>query len=260
MRLLLFNLATDETDPLLGFACGWIARLAQHCDSIDVLTMKRGTNTLPGNVRVFSAGRERGLSKPVRLAIFYRHLLRLLATRRYDACFAHMMPLFAGLGGPLLRARGIPMTLWYTHRQRSRQLRLGQAMSWRVVSAHASSYPYETDKLRALGHGIETGFYSPAAATAAHEPPLVVQVARLAAIKHQATVIEAIAGTKATLALVGGLQPGAPDAYEAELRQPGGRARTQGAMPVRRQSIARTSAWLVSPRRGGRQYEPARSL
>ena len=219
MRLLLFNLATDEADPLLGFACGWIARLAQHCDSIDVLTMKRGAYTLPGNVRVFSAGRERGLSKPVRLAIFYRHLLHLLATRRYDACFAHMMPLFAGLGGPLLRARGIPITLWYTHRQRSRQLRLGQASAWRVVSAHESSYPYETDKLRALGHGIDTDFYAPGDRAALDESRLVVQVARLAAIKHQASVIEAIAGTKATLALVGGLQAGAPDAYEAELKQ-----------------------------------------
>ncbi len=219
MHLLLFNLATDEADPLLGFACGWIARLAEHCETIDVLTMKRGVYALPGNVRVFSAGRERGLSKPLRLVHFYRHLLVLLATRRYEACFAHMMPLFAGLGGPLLRARGIPMTLWYTHRQRSRQLRLGQAMSRRIVSAHESSYPYRTDKLRALGHGIDTDFYSPAAdAGAQAESPLVLQVARLAAIKHQATVIEAIAGTNANLALVGGVQLGAPGSYETGLR------------------------------------------
>ena len=81
--------------------------------------MYQGAFSPPDNVRVFSAGRERGLSKAARLTRFYRQLARLLSTRRYDACFAHMMPLFAGLAGPLLSARGIPTTLWYTHRQRS---------------------------------------------------------------------------------------------------------------------------------------------
>ena len=61
--------------------------------------MYRGEYDLPGNVRVYSAGRERGLSKAARVASFYRHLLRLLAAHQYDACFAHMMPLFAGLAG-----------------------------------------------------------------------------------------------------------------------------------------------------------------
>ena len=161
MRLLLFNLMTDERDPVLGFASNWVRRLAAQCEAVDVLTMYRGEYDLPANVRVFSAGRERGLSKAARVAGFYRHLARHLAEERYDACFAHMMPLFAGLAGPLLRARGIQTVLWYTHRQRSMQVRLGLAMSWRVVSADASSFPYRTDKLRVIGHGIDTEFYAP---------------------------------------------------------------------------------------------------
>ena len=181
--------------------------------------MRRGVYTLPANVRVFSAGLERGDSKPARLVSFYRQLTRLLATRRYDACFAHMMPLFAGLGGALLTARGIPMTLWYTHRQRTRQLQLGQLMSRRVVSAHESSYPYSTDKLRVIGHGIDTDFYAPAADPIQREGnPLVVQVARLSDIKHQRTAIEAMTGADADLALIGGTPTGASDTYEASLR------------------------------------------
>ncbi|MYD08768.1 MAG: hypothetical protein F4X02_01875, partial [Chloroflexi bacterium] len=161
MRLLLFNLMTDESDPVLGFACGWIRELAARCEYVDVITMYRGAYQLPPNVRVYSAGRERGLSKSLRAANFYRHLLRLLRERRYDACFAHMMPLFAGMAGPLLSARGIPTTLWYTHRARSAQLRWGLAMSRRAVSADATSFPYRTDKLRVIGHGIDCDFYSP---------------------------------------------------------------------------------------------------
>ena len=92
MRLLLFNLATDEADPVLGFGSVWISELARHCESIDVITMYRGAVDLPNTVRVFSAGREHGWSKARRLAQFYRHLTRLLSAHRYDVCFAHMMP------------------------------------------------------------------------------------------------------------------------------------------------------------------------
>ena len=162
MRLLLFNLMTDEADPVLGFACGWIRELAARCEYVDVITMYRGAYQFPPNVRVFSVGRERGLSKPLRVARFYRHLLRLLRERRYDACFAHMMPLFAGMAGPLLSARGVPTTLWYTHQARSAQLRWGLAMSRWAVSADETSLPYRTDKLRVIGHGIDCDFYAPA--------------------------------------------------------------------------------------------------
>ena len=207
---------TDEVDPALGFAANWVRRLAAECESVDVITMYRGEYELPPNVRVYSARRERGLSKARRVANFYRHLLRLLATRRYDACFAHMMPLFAGLAGPMLTARGIRTALWYTHRQQSAQLRLGLAMSWRVVSADATSFPYRTDKLRVIGHGIDTDFYAPAAAVDKGDP-LVVQVGRLATIKHQATTIKAVAATAGELALIGGAQAGASAEYERRL-------------------------------------------
>ena len=110
-RILLFNLMTDAADPVLGFAVGWVAALARHCESVDVLTMYAGQHRLPGNVRVFSVGRERGLNRAARLANFYRRLLWLLWRGRYDACFAHMMPLFAGMAGPLLTAAGIPPVL-----------------------------------------------------------------------------------------------------------------------------------------------------
>ena len=245
LRLLLFNLKTDERDPVLGFACEWIRRLAAECESVDVLTMYRGEYDLPANTHLYSAGRERGWNRARRLAEFYRQLLRLLALNQYDVCFAHMMPLFAGLAGPLLTARGIRTVLWYTHRQRSAQLRLGLNMSWRAVSAHATSFPYQTDKLRVIGHGIDTEFYRPSphpkslpqdeGGTSPHnrekQSPfpldggragdggeLVVQVGRLAPIKHQATTIEAVAGTAARLALIGGAQTGGALDYERALK------------------------------------------
>lgn len=238
MRLLLFNLATDASDPVLGFGSVWIRELAGHCELIDVITMYCGAADLPVNVRVYSAGREHGWSKARRLTAFYRHLTRLLSTRRYDVCFAHMMPLFAALAGPLLKARGIPLVLWYAHRQDTRQLRLGAAMSWRAVTSVASSFPFPSDKLRVVGQGIDTDFYSPVARADAtkDDPPLLIQVARLAAIKHQATTLRAASGLEAQLVFVGGVQPGYPDDYLRELEALGAelglRCRFAGDLPA----------------------------
>lgn len=217
LRLLMFNLMTDASDPVLGFTTAWIRELAGHCETIDVITMYQGEFDLPAHVRVFSAGREKGISKPLRVLNFYRHLLSLLLTQRYDVCFAHMMPLFAGLAGPLLTARGIRTVLWYTHRQKSGQLKLGMTMSWRVVSAVKSSFPYDTPKLRVIGHGINTDFYAPSPAPPMDQPPTVIQVARLAWIKHQDTTIQAVAQTKAHLILIGDVQTGYPKSYRQDL-------------------------------------------
>jgi glycosyltransferase involved in cell wall biosynthesis len=216
LRLLLFNLMTDTSDTVLGFTTAWIHELSTHCDNIDVITMYQGEYNLPDNVRVFSAGREKGLSKPLRVLNFYRHLVSLLATQHYDVCFAHMMPLFAGLAGPLLIARGIRTVLWYTHRQQSQQLKLGLNMSWRVVTAVETSFPYKTPKLRVIGHGIDTNFYTPSS-TPIESSPIIIQVARLASIKYQETTIKAVARTGANLVLVGDVQAGYPTEYRNQL-------------------------------------------
>lgn len=189
MNLLLFNLATDADDPILGFTTQWINRLAAHYDYIDVITMRAGRLALAPNVRVHSVGKERGYGEARRAVEFYRILARRLRDRRYAACFAHMMPLFAVMGTPLLR--GIPITLWYTHRQAHRTLQLATAVSHRVVTAAPDSFPLPTDKLRVIGHGIDTDFFAPAD----HDPAdnlYIVHVARLMPIKHQATLIRAL--------------------------------------------------------------------
>ncbi len=236
MRLLVFNLATDADDPLLGFATHWLNRLAARCEHIDVITMRAGRLAVAPNVRVFSVGKERGFSEARRAAEFYRLLAGLLARSRCDACFAHMMPLFAVMGAPLLKLRGIPITLWYTHRQISRQLEMAVSVCDRIVTADASSFPLPTDKLRPIGHGIDCAFYDPQSAPAAEwrvvRPGMtqtqelvalragsIVQVARLMPIKHQETLVRALVDvTDARAVLVGGTPPGMDGQYEHRLR------------------------------------------
>lgn len=220
LNLLLFNLATDADDPILGFTTQWINRLAVHYERIDVVTMRAGRLSVAPNVCVWSVGKEQGYSEVRRLVEFYRSLSRLLRERTYSACFAHMMPLFAVMGAPLLR--NIPITLWYTHRQAHRTLQLATLVSHRVVTAAADSFPLATAKLRVIGHGIDTEFFSPSEQDAVHHnligKPTLIQAARLMPIKHQATLIRALAEVPdAHAVFVGDVPPGADTAYKTEL-------------------------------------------
>ncbi len=266
-RLLVFNLATDADDPLLAFTTVWLNRLAEHYDSVDVITMRAGRLDVARNVRVFSVGKERGWPEARRSVEFYRLLRARLAEKRYEACFAHMMPLFAVMGAPLLAAARVPITLWYTHRSAHWTVRAALPLVRRVVTAAPDSFPLPTPKLRIIGHGIDTNFFSPADltpgptpsgrgdATAQTSPPdplsvhekgekssgdtearhalplqtsprseaegtglraTVVHVARLMPIKHQATLIRAVAAVPGTQTVFIGEVPPAQDNHYPE--------------------------------------------
>jgi len=50
MNLLLFNLATDYDDPILGFATGWVNALARLYDQVFVITMRAGRVCVTPNI------------------------------------------------------------------------------------------------------------------------------------------------------------------------------------------------------------------
>jgi glycosyltransferase involved in cell wall biosynthesis len=193
-RLLLFNLATDADHPILGFTTDWLRTLAPFVDEIDVITMWAGRLELPPNVHVFSVGKERGRSETMRALEFYRVLRQLLTTHRYDACFAHMMPLFAVMGAPLLRQRRIPTSLWYTHGATPPMLRIAERLVDRVVTAHFDSFKLPSSKVRAIGHAIDLDLFRPLPRVRpSHQPFTVIAVGRVAPIKRVDIMIEALA-------------------------------------------------------------------
>ncbi len=225
--LLLFNLATDADDPILGFTTRWIQELATHCERLDVITMRAGRLDVPGNVRVFSVGKERGYSEARRLWEFYRILVGLCWRQRYDACFAHMMPLFVVLAAPLLRLQRIPAVLWYTHKSVTRLLRLATRCVQRVVTASPESFRLPSAKVRVIGHGIDTTHFCPLVRPPAAERPFtLLSVSRIASIKRLDLMIQAVALLKQQrpelalrLKIVGGPLTDVDRAYFAELKR-----------------------------------------
>jgi len=225
MRLLLFNLATDADDPVLGFTTSWIGALAERVEFVHVVTMRAGRLALPGNVRVHSVGKEKGYSEPRRVIEFYKIIGRILRQERIDVCFSHMMPLFTVMAGPILRLTGIPIITWYAHLHRARILPAAHWLSTRMVASVESAYPYRRDKFTAVGQGIDTGLFLPEAETRPEKIPMILSVGRLSPVKDHPTLIKAVCFLRQIwhepfrVAIVGGPTSERDQAYVRSLHQ-----------------------------------------
>ena len=219
-HLLLFNLVTDWRDPILGFTTQWIRELAARVGSIDVITMRAGMIDVPPNVRVHSVGKEYGYSEPRRVLEFYRHLFRILRTQRIDGCFSHMMPPFSVLGGPILRARRIPLVTWYAHPNLTLWVRLAHFFSNRMVTSLPHAYPYRKGKLSVIGQGIDTALFAPSP-TAVASDDLILWTGRISRVKNHPTLLRAAAFLRIPFRLVIlGATAGTDDEiYARELKQ-----------------------------------------
>ena len=191
IRLLWFNLATDSDDPILGFATSWIRAVARRVEFIHVITMRAGGVEVPGNVRVYSVGKEKGYSEPRRALEFYNQLFRVLRQDRIDTCFSHMIPIFTVLAAPVLKTKGIPIVTWYAHRKVSMTVKLAHHLSDRMVTNAETAYRYKRDKLVVVGHGIDTEIFEPDG-TKSESPLRLLSVGRLSPIKDLITLVQAV--------------------------------------------------------------------
>lgn len=193
-RLLIFNLATDADDSALGFAVTWIAEFAKHVEAIDVITMRAGRFELPPHVHVYSVGKEKGYSEPRRVVEFYRTLFRLLRHNHYDGCFAHMMPLFALMAGPVLRLKRIPCVLWYAHKSVTPILRLAAVFSRRVVTSSMDGCRIASAKVRVIGQGIDADRFLLKDEAVRHSHAFtIVTIGRISEIKRIELLVKAAA-------------------------------------------------------------------
>jgi glycosyltransferase involved in cell wall biosynthesis len=219
LRLLWFNLMTDADAPVQGFATDWINALAPRCAAIDVLTMRTGRIAVADNVRVFSVGKEKGYGEARRLVEFYLILPKLLRENRYDACFAHIQALFAIMSAPLLKSRGIPITLWYAHKAVTPRLRLAEKLVDHVVTASPESFRIDSPKVQVIGHGIDTAQFTPAQAPVGRFT--ILSVSRIAPVKKLETILQAaklLADCDFRLRIIGNVNP-QDEAYAHSLRQ-----------------------------------------
>jgi glycosyltransferase involved in cell wall biosynthesis len=152
MKLVFITQQVDPEHPALAATVPKIAALARLVDEVVVLADGAVEDALPANcrVRTFRASHKAG-----RGARFEVSLAGELRGLRGGAVVAHMCPIYAVLAAPLVRPLGIPLVLWFTHWRASRLLLAAERVSTAVVSVDRRSFPIESGKVRAIGHGID---------------------------------------------------------------------------------------------------------
>ncbi|MDX6543437.1 MAG: hypothetical protein QOK32_1040, partial [Gaiellaceae bacterium] len=150
-RLVFVTQQVDPEHPALAATVPKIAALARRLDEVVVLADSAVPGVLPANcrVRVFGAG-----SKAGRGLRFERALGAELRERPLGVV-AHMAPVFAVLAAPLARPLRVPVVLWYTHWHASPTLRVAARLVNAIVSVDGRSFPLESPKVHAIGHGID---------------------------------------------------------------------------------------------------------
>jgi glycosyltransferase involved in cell wall biosynthesis len=190
MKLLIVTQTVDKRDDVLGFFHRWLQEFSTYFESIIVICLKKGEVDLPNNIKVISLGKEQGASRLTYIFRFYKYIFKY--KKDYHTVFVHMNPVYVVLGGIFWKLMGKKIALWYTHRQVDLKLRLAVPFTDVIFSAAPESFRIKTNKLKIVGHGIDTELFvfknkiQDAIFT-------IVHVGRITRIKNCDTLIEAVA-------------------------------------------------------------------
>jgi glycosyltransferase involved in cell wall biosynthesis len=161
VRILFVTQTVDRCHANLGAVHGWLAALAAEVDEVHAVTLCTGEVDLPSNVFVHSLGKDMGRGKVGQMLAFRLIVGRLARNHRVDASFAHMVPRYAMLLAPYRLLYGIPTAMWYSHNSADLRLRLALPFVDRILTVSRDSFPLPSDKVRVVGHGVDTDLFRP---------------------------------------------------------------------------------------------------
>ena len=144
----------DQNDDLLGVYHEWIKRLAERVDRLSVICLYRGQYSLPSNVRVYSLGKESGLSKWKYLKNFYKYIWQL--RQEYDLVFVHMNTEYILLGWWLWKRLRKKIVLFFAHYNPDWKLRFSEKVVDRIVTSVPEACNIPSRKITVVGQGIDT--------------------------------------------------------------------------------------------------------
>ena len=189
MRLLIITQKVDQNDDVLGFFHGWIAEFAKHCEQVTVVALGVGEYHLPKNVRVFSLGKERGVSRIGYIINFYRLIWRERKT--YDTVFVHMNQEYVLLGGLLWKLLGKKIAMWRNHYAGSFLTRIAMTISDKLFCTSKYSFTAQSKKTTLMPVGIDTELFKKDDHVV-KKPDSVLFLARIAPAKKPDLIIEAL--------------------------------------------------------------------
>jgi glycosyltransferase involved in cell wall biosynthesis len=221
MRKLIFaTQKLDSRDPILAATVPKVHALAARVDELVVLCDSAEPGIVPGNVRVLEFGAGSRVGRGTR---FVGALARELRPRP-DAFVAHMIPLYVVLAAPLLKPLRVPIGLWYSHPNGHVLVRSAERLATAVLSVNASTFPLESQKLAAIGHGIDVAEFTCAGDRPSGDALHVLVLGRYSRIKGLDVILRAAAlvreaGVAVRVEMHGATGSTANDDHKAELAE-----------------------------------------
>jgi glycosyltransferase involved in cell wall biosynthesis len=190
MRKVVFiTQVVDPADSNLGATRAKIAALARRLDEVVVICARGVEDVLPENcrLRVFGAP-----TRPERAARYLSAVVSELRDRPL-AVVGHMVPLYTVVAAPFVRARGVPLMLWYTHWKDHVVLRAANVVCTHMLSLDELSFPLRSRKLHPIGHGIDLAeFPCQPPVPAAGRPFRVLSLGRYSPPKRLDEMVEGV--------------------------------------------------------------------
>jgi glycosyltransferase involved in cell wall biosynthesis len=154
MKVLIFTQVMDVNDPVLGFFHRWIAEFSIRFDEIIVICLKEGEHHLPRNVRIFSLGKEKGLSRLEYVMRFYTYIFKF--RNEYDSVFVHMNQEYVLLGGIFWKFLKKNVYMWRNHHAGTMLTDVAALFCKKVFCTSKFSYTTKYKKTVLMPVGIDT--------------------------------------------------------------------------------------------------------
>ena len=209
MKLLILTQIVDANDDVLGFMHGWIAEFAKHCEKVTVVCLKKGEVALPGNVRVYSLGKEKKYTnfKKIRYTLnFYKYIWQ--NRNDYDIVFVHMNYEYVNLGGIFWRLLGKKVGLWYAHGYAPIGLKTAEKLVHAIFTSTKSGCRINSHKINVIGQGIDVEKFK-SLKPAGKPRNEIISIGRISPSKDYGTLISAVEvlknkGVKIKVRIIGG--------------------------------------------------------
>lgn len=206
MRLLICTQAVDRDDPVLGFFHRWIEEFAARCEKISVICLRKGAYHVPGNVSVFSLGKETGSGRLRSVLNLYRLLWKL--RDEHDVVFVHMNQEYVLLGWGFWKLWGKKILLWRNHAKGNWMTRLAVLFSDEVFCTSPQSFTARFAKTKIMPVGVDTYFFTPNPSVRKKSNSILF-LGRIAPVKNVDIFVEALRelksrGVKFSATIAGG--------------------------------------------------------
>ena len=188
-RLIFITQQVDPGHPALAATVPKIRALAALVDEVVVLADRVLPGTFPDNCRSLSFASRTKAWRGLRFEAGADEGAPASPPRSSRTC----APIYAVLAAPLARPLGIPLLLWFTHWKRTRTLEAAEKASTAVVSVDRRSFPIDSPKVVAIGHGIDLDEFPCRSEGQRASDFRVASLGRYSRAKGLETVVRAIA-------------------------------------------------------------------